>query len=335
MNKHIPLLFLILCSLAVAAQTSAKKYVFIEHFTNTKCSICASKNPAFYNLIDDYPDDIHHVSIHPPIPYVTCAFYLANPAENSAWANTYDDIDGTPRVALNGTLIPVGSPLLPATTLQTYLNQTSPLWLQVMEDGAGNGRTATVKAHSLGAIPAGGYKLYAAVVEKTVTAPPPPNNGEQIHHDVFRKMLTDVNGEVFTPATAGQSVEFNFDYTVNANWNVNEIYVVAWVKDTASNEVLNSGTQFDPPPVSGTNDPSVHTIPILPNPANDVALARIGDDRAQLLEVFAANGRRISLSAEIQEVGTVNIPLATLSAGIYFVKITGEKGVYVGKVVKQ
>lgn len=332
MQKHTLLFILFLIATTLQAQSSAKRYVFIEHFTNSRCSVCASKNPAFHTLINQHSNDIHHVSIHPPIPYSACAFYQANPSENNAWANAYN-IDGTPRVALNGTLVPASGQLLSPATLQTHLNQTSPVWVQVSETGPANARVATVKIHSLDQIPAGSYKLYVAVLEKEVDAPPPPNNGEQLHHNVFRDMLTDINGMGFTLAAAGQSVEHTFNYAVNPGWNADEIYVVAWVQNSATKEVLNSGTRFDPV-LTGTNDVAMQTIHIRPNPVSDIAFASIGEDRAKQVEIFMVNGQRVSVTFENQEVGTVSIPGATLAAGVYFLKITGEKGVYVAKMVK-
>jgi len=62
--------------------------------------------------------------------------------------------------------------------------------------------------------------------------------------------------------------------------------------------------------------------------------ARIGDDEAKQVEVYGANGQRVSVTFENQEVGILSIPTTTLTAGVYFVKITGEKGVYVAKMVK-
>ncbi len=333
MKNYRLLLFLLLAAATLQAQTSAKQYVLIEHFTNSKCSICASKNPAFYNLINQYPDDIHHISIHPSFPYNTCAFYLANTTENNA-RTSYYGVFGTPSIALNGTLQPITTPLLTTATLQEYLGNTSPLWLQVSESGPSNARVATVKAHSLSTIPAGSYKIYAAVVEKEVAAPPPPNNGEAVHHDVFRKMLPDINGSTYTPAAAGELVEFNFNYTIAPGWNADEVYVIAWVQNTANKEILNSGTRFDPPAVSSTNEAAPQTIQIQPNPVSELATARIGDDEAKQVEVYAVNGQRVAITFENQEVGILSIPTSTLTAGIYFVKITGEKGVYVAKMVK-
>ncbi len=332
MQKQTLLFILFLAALSAQAQTSAKKYVFIEHFTNSKCSVCASKNPAFYNLIDDYPNDIHHISIHPPIPYNTCAFYLANPTENNTRA-AYYSVFASPTIAINGEKQPLSTPLLSLTTLQSYLGETSPLWLQVSESGPSSARVATVKAHSLSNIPAGDYKIYVAVVEKTVAAPPPPNNGEAIHHDVFRDMLTDINGAAFTPAAVGQSVDLTYNYSIANGWDAEKIYVLAWVQNTADKAVLNSGTRFDPV-LTDVKEAAPQTVKIQPNPVTDFALAQIGDDRAEQVEVFDISGQRVTVSFENEDVGTVGVPTATLAAGVYFVKITGKKNVYVAKMLK-
>ena len=269
MYKHNLLLILLLAASALAAQTSAKKYVLIEHFTNSNCSNCGSKNPAFYNLIDDYPNDIHHISIHPPIPYASCALYQANKTENSARAGFYN-VFGTPSVALNGELQPVSSPLLTQITLENYLEQTSPLWVQVSESGPANARTGIVKLHSLSAVPGSGYKLYVALVEKTLNYQ--GGNSESVHHDVFRDMLTDIAGQDVTPAAAGQSVQFSFNYDVTP-WNDDEMYLLAWVQKSDNKEVLNSGTRFDPA-LTGTADVAVRSVSIQPNPVTDRALYR-------------------------------------------------------------
>ena len=331
MQKQLLLLTLCLLTTAHSAQTSAKRYVLIEHFTNSKCSSCARKIPAFYNLIDDYPDDIHHISIHPPYPYSTCALYQANTTENKGRSDFYG-VFGTPSVALNGVLQPISTPLLSNTTLQEYLGDTSPLWLKVEESGPNNARVATITAHSLSAIPGGSYKIYAAVMEKTINFN--GGNGELVHHDVFRKMLAGINGSDFTPAPAGQTVTHTFNFSINANWNANEIYVLAWVQNTATEEVLNSGTRFDAQ-VTGADDLPAQSVRIQPNPATSTAWAFIGDDAAQQVEVFAANGQRVAVSFENETPGTVEIATENLAPGIYFVKITGSKGFYTAKMVRE
>ncbi|MFN0037362.1 MAG: Omp28-related outer membrane protein [Saprospiraceae bacterium] len=331
MKKSSSFLFCLFMAALLSAQGSAKKYVLIEHFTNSKCSICASKNPAFYNLIGQaqYADDVHHISVHPSFPYNTCVFYQANTTENSAWTALYP-VQGTPTIAMNGSLQTPSSPMLTEAKLQTFLNQTSPLYLQVTESGPNNARMVNVKARALAEIPAGNYKIFVAIAEKTVNLQTP--NGETVHHDVFRKMLTAVAGDAFAVPAVGATSEYNYQFSIPAAWNANEVYVLAFVKEVDTKAVLNSGTRFDPI-LSGTGEALPQVVRISPNPASDFAWVELADDAAQSLELFAANGQRVSVSFENQG-SAVSIPTASLAPGIYFVKIVGKKGAYAGKFLK-
>lgn len=324
---------LLILTFALSAQNSAKKYVLLEHFTNSKCSICASKNPAFYTLIrqQQYAPDIHHISIHPSVPYNTCVFYLANTADNNAWSAIYN-IQGTPRLAINGSLIPAQSQLLRVDTLTNHLNKTSPLYLKVTETGAGASRTATIEARALSQIPGGNYKLFIAVAEKTVNQT--TSNGEAVHYDVFRDMLTPVTGQDFTPPAPGQAATFTFNYSVDAAWNASEVYVLAFVKEVDTKQVLNSGTKFDPILLLDARNLVANDISFSPNPASDITYAEIGDDNALQTEVFAVNGQRVYMAAENQG-NRVAITTTSFARGVYFVKITGEKGIYTAKMVKE
>lgn len=326
------MLFLFLSSFAIA-QNSAKKYVLIEHFTNSRCSVCASKNPAFYNLIGQaqYADDVHHISVHPMFPYPQCVFYQANTTENSAWVGLYPGVQGTPSIAINGTLQNPSTPMLTEAKLQSFLNQSSPLALQVTESGPNNARLANIKVKALGDIPPGNYKLFVAVDEKTINMQTP--NNETVHHDVFRKMLSAVSGDAFTVPATGETLDFNYEYNIPNTWNANEIYVLAFVKEIDTKQVLNSGTRFDPL-LSGVDQAVVENVRISPNPVSGFAWVELSDDVAQSVEIFASNGQRATLSFEGQG-NALSIPTNSLAPGIYFIKITGEKRAYTGKFVKQ
>ena len=331
MKKITTFLICLFLASLLSAQESTKKYVLIEHFTNSNCSSYAGRNPAFFSLIQQaqYADDVHHIAVHPMFPYSQCVFYQANTVENTAWVSLYP-VQGTPTIVLNGATQSPSNPILTAAKLQTYLDQTSPLALQVTEAGPNNARTVNVKAKAFGDIPTGNYKIFVAIVEKTINQTTP--NGESVHHNVFRKMLTAVAGDAFTAPLAGETTEFNYTYSVQNNWKADEVYVVAFVKEIATKAVLNSGTRFDPV-LSGTAEAIPTAIRISPNPTVDFAWVELADDVAQAVEVFATNGQRVSFAFE-QQGNALSISTAALAPGIYFVKITGEKGSYTGKFVK-
>jgi len=331
MKKNFPLFLCLFLASLLSAQSGAKKYLLIEHFTNSRCGVCASKNPAFYNLIGQaqYAPDIHHVSIHPVFPYSNCVFYQANTVENTAWTAQYP-VQGTPTIALNGALQNPSTPILTEAKLQTFLGQTSPLSLQVTEAGPNNARTVQVKARAWDEIPAGNYKIFVAIAEKTINQQTP--NGESVHRDVFRKMLTAVAGDPFEVPAPGETKEFNYQFSIPAGWNADEVFVLAFVKEVDTKQVLNSGTRFDPV-LSNTDGPIAQALRLFPNPASTTIWADV-DETPQSVEVFSVNGQRLSASFS-NNGNTVSIPTESLPRGIYYVKIAGENTVYTGKFVKQ
>jgi hypothetical protein len=332
MKRFILPLFLLAFFTASEAQTLAKKYVLLEHFTNSKCSICASRNPAFYNLIGQpaHADDIHHISIHPPVPYNSCVFYLANPTENATWAALYD-IQGTPRVAVNGELIPPSGALLPLATLQAELGQTSPLHVAVTETTAGTQRSVTITATALAPIPGGTYRLYAALAEKTINMV--TSNGEAVHHDVFRKMLPSMDGEAFVPPAPGQSVSFTYNYAIAAGWNGEEIFTTAFIKNTATGEVLNSGTRFDAALVSATDPAAARPLQIQPNPAGDAARVQVGPGPIHSVEIYDLGGRQFALPFQVNG-ETLTLETGALEPGVYILRVKGAAGIMVGKMMR-
>ncbi len=324
-----------LFSHALVAQTT-KKYILVEHITNSKCGICASRNPALYTLIQqpNNADDVHHVTIHPSIPYNSCRLYQANTTENEAWRNVYG-VNSTPRVSLNGTLLPPSSgALLTQSQLDGLNTQTSPLNVRVEETVNGTNRTAKVTLGSVGTLPQGNYRVFVALLEKNVKLNNPVEVTGENHYNVFRDMLTAVTGDAFTPAPQGGGVVLNYTFTANASWNANELYVLAFVKNMDTKAVENSGTRFDPTVLLGAKEMSPLSVQITPNPASDLAFAQLEDDVVESVEVFALDGSRVFLSSEPSQ-GSVEIPLNGLKSGIYVVKMTGKSGVYVGKLVKE
>lgn len=331
MQKHIITFLFAALAGGLSAQTLAKKYILIEHFTNSRCSICASRNPAFYNTINQYPNDIHHLSIHPPVPYVNCALYQHNKTDNEARANVYG-IAGTPVLAINGVEQAPGNPLISATTIQANLNKTSPLHLKVSQNIVGNTGTVTVEATSLGSIPAGNYRLFAVVVEKKLDFASP--NGETVHHDVLRQILPTAQGAVFTPAAVGQKATGTYTFTMNAAWKPSEIYVLAFVQNMDTKEVLNSGTPFDPPLSSAAPEIADNQKLLLsPNPAADRVALQLEGESLQSVEIFAADGRPVQQRTGLSGNQT-ELDLSALPAGIYLLKVTSEHGVYAKKLVK-
>jgi thiol-disulfide isomerase/thioredoxin len=329
MKKHCFLFLVFLLAAGALPAQTAKKYLLIEHFTNSWCSICKSRNPGFYNTIAPYAKDIHHISIHPSTPYAQCIFYQANKTENQARADYYSVI-GTPRVALNGIMQPNTTTLLPLTALQTALAQkTAPLAVKMTDViGGGNFKT-TVQINYDQALPSGDYVLHVMLVEKHIQLTTP--NGETDHYDVFRDQLTPAGGVSLAVGSAGMTIENTYSAPLNAAWNTTELYAIGFVQNKTTKEVLNSGSRFDV--TSAAQEVSAQSLTLQPNPAHQQAVFQLEEGNTPTdMEVYGIDGRRYNPAFSVQG-GTGHINTTELPEGVYIVKVQSARRIHTGKFV--
>lgn len=333
--KHLFTLILLLAfGLGMGQAQPVKRYLLLEHFTNSNCGTCAFRNPSFRNLIENYPDDVHHVSIHPSFPYLSCVFYQANTADNSARVNFYPDLFGTPTVYLNGEKADGGSTLISQGMLENALDQTSPLQVTVEETDNGSSRDVEVNVISADAPPSGNLRLFVMVVEKLVEQT--TGNGESEHHNVFRRFLSPSDGVAISPAAAGGSVNATYSFDLEASWEADEIYVLAFVQDVDTREVINSGTRFDPT-VTTTQGPGLVdlNVQVFPNPANDHLQLQSGVPLSGELQLFNAQGVVVK-SRTLTGQQLVQMDIRDLSPGMYILSVLQEGGQRIyEKVVKK
>lgn len=328
MKKIILSSLLLIFLIATISAQNPKRYLFLEHFTNTVCSICSTKNPPFFEKISDYPNDIHHISIHPPVPYTTCEFYIENTFENEALAITYG-INGTPQVYLWGDYVSSGA-LLPDATLQAALAQTSPISVIVSESGSTE-RLVNVSVNAYEDLLNGNdYRLFVAMVEGTVNYDAP--NGEGVHHNVFRKLLTPENGIPFETLSAGEIFDFNGSFSVSSNYVESEVYAIAWVQIFETKEVLNSGSSKDAIVNSNEEAWSDHSIQVFPNPTNNQLRVDLNENQVEMIDILNIGGET---AMSVDQLDTNNsIDIAHLNSGIYFVRILTKNGIITRKITK-
>ncbi len=329
MKKTI--LFLLLAVFVLPESFSqAKRYIFLEHFTNTRCGSCAGSNPGFFNLLTNYKNQYHHMSVHPPIPYSNCLLYQANPAGNSARMN-YHSIFGTPTVVING-LTKKSAGSVTAANLNAELNKTSPVQILVKEAGLNN-RTVNIEIKTVGNKPSGNYKLYVAAVERVLNYASP--NGEKVHYNVFRDFLNTADGETIDLANDGSSVLKSYSITIPANWVVNQIYILAWIHNADTKEVLNSGTAADV--VTSTSDVSALQFNVFPNPVEDVLHLEWQNNLplSSRLSITNVLGKEIYVSQIKAGSRDIQIPVQDYSKGIYFVRIQNGNDKVSRKWIKQ
>ncbi len=310
----------------VSGQDLPIRYATLELFTNTPCPICASQNPGLFNRLANYDGQYHLIGFYPGSPYSNCIFYQANIPQNSARVQHYTgNIFGTPTVALNGIDFKSSSGVN-TTVLDNLTGGTSWLYIDV-EETSGTSRTVTIDLQDVvgGSLSTG--RLFAVIVEKQILYNAP--NGETVHHNVFRRFLTNVSGEDVDLST-GQ-VTRNYNYDVNSAWNADETYVIAWLMDSGTKEIYNSGTRFDADFTSAINPVQpLSALSVYPNPAtSEVNITLPSGVTAADIEIFDPQGR-LMRSLPTSQGPQVQIATSNFIPGKYFIRLTSGRDVYTG-----
>jgi len=171
MLKRLPL-FLTVFFLSALTSISAQveKKVIVEHFTNSRCSVCAGRNPAFFQNLDNHPD-VLHIAIHPSSPYSNCLLNNNNPEENDARTNYYGIYGSTPKLVIQGENIAVNADYGSAEIFAPYLGQTSPISMNTnLILNSDNTVSAFVGFNAAIDNEIEGAELFLAIVEDTVFA---------------------------------------------------------------------------------------------------------------------------------------------------------------------
>ncbi len=317
MRKFLLVLALLLCQMSLVTAQIPKK-TMVEHFTNTKCSICANRNPGLNTNFDLHPQ-VLHISIHPNLPYPSCFLSQQNTADNNARTNYYGVYGSTPRIVINGS--PISSTTNYAdTSLFANFAGMSTMSIEIRQSAVGvdSIMSRIVVKRVLAGPPMSSAVLYAGLVEDTVFGN--GGNGELQHYNVLRRSLfTSVGTAVNLPGTVGDSLVMTKTEAYGGAWDPNRMATVAILQESGTKALIQSE-------LSSTDKSGVITgidlaatdackFAIFPNPAT--AFITVSGPVDPSLRYQLLNG----LGAVVGQ-GTMTsktIDVARLPAGIYFV----------------
>jgi hypothetical protein len=273
-----------------------------------------------FDRLQNYEGQYHLVSFYPGTPYSSCIFYQANQSENRARLSFYPQIFGTPTVIINGEEAR-GSAGLSNTLLDDITGNET--WLQVkVEESDGVTRDVTITLENFGGSSVGAGKLYAIVVEKEIMYFAP--NGENVHHNVFRRFLSSTNGDQ-VDLSSDIAVK-NYQYQLDAEWQADETYVIAWMTGSLSKEIINSGTKFDDLILSSEHpvEKSLQ-ISVYPNPAKSFVNVTIPEGlKSGQLKIMDLTGRTMFENVLTQGQENVSVEIISWQAGMYLVELTKD-----------
>lgn len=318
------LLTLLMFAIAELLEAQVTKTTVVEHFTNTRCGTCANKNPGFYSNLDAQ-SDVLHITFHPSSPYNTCLFSTQNKTENDARTNYYGVFGSTPQLIINGVKISPSTDFSSDALFTPFENETSPIELKINQFKYGQDSIKAqviVKVVATHTLPA--QRLFIGLIEKEVNYASP--NGENLHRDVFRKTMLEIDGKPLTlPTIIGDSLLFETKVAHNASlWNINQLYTLAILQnedDKAVNQSAAASTSdFNGP----TNLTEINTEKILvyPNPATDFVFIQNTSNPNFSCKVYTISGQLLQKTSAVEN--SLRLDIASFSPGVYLLEINGE-----------
>ncbi len=296
--------------------SQVEKTVIVEHFTNTKCGICASKNPAFYAVLDSYPN-VLHIAYHPSSPYPACIFSQHNPVENDARTNYYGIYGPTPLVVLQGEVLGIQSPMIKPEQVENELGQESDFSISIQHIlTSENTIEVTILIERVSGNGSEDISFYAVLVEKEIAYNAP--NGENLHHDVFRLVIDE---ESMSLPNIGSSKTIVKNMVINNDWVAEEMVAIGILQDPLTKEVIQSAESTSATSLFESNTHEVKVL-LYPNPVTRSLFVQPNErERFVSADVYSLLGNRMVQFTDINKMDMSGLP-----SGYYFVVLTDKSG---------
>lgn len=328
-------LFFLLLSNTAEAQT---KFLFLEHFSNTKCPNCQSSRSSIYSNLAKYEGEVNHITIHRKFPYPDCPLYLYNKEEADQRDEVYDNsvarISGTPDLVVAGNH---GSHHNLDRRIDDGKSNDVVIGLNMVETGT-NVRKAALEVRNLSSTEMSNLFVYAALVEKEVNI---TVDGDAYEiHDVFRKFLGNDGGKgtaVNTLAPGGVE-KITLQGIVPNDLSSSNVYVVAWVEERRPDSgkyriIPHNSVSIKTNTITSVDKLALteEEFSIYPNPVRtDIRIKNTSDFNPKHIRLFDVSGKELKRMT-VQR----SISVEELSAGTYYLIFDDGKNQVSRKFVKQ
>lgn len=305
------------------------KVTLVEHFTNTLCSVCSSRNPGLYQNLRAQ-QDVLHIAYHPSAPYTACILNQHNKTENDAKTNYYGVYGSTPRIVINGVVQSASANYANASIFNPFKNIAADVSILVKQTIEGDLIKSTVSVKRLTNAVLSNLKLHVMYVEDTLFYNAP--NGENQHYDVFRKAASNIQGvDITLPNNINDSLVILTQTTTNSAWNKNRIYTLAYVQSVSDKTILNAAKSN----TAKTNSTGIKTlqdigVQLFPNPTSEALYINLNNSGLNKISITnMLGGEMLNIAINNSE----KIDLTRFSKGVYFVSVENELGKTIQKVL--
>lgn len=334
------------CALGVTATdmwAQFQKNVFMEDFSSVTCVNCPQAAAIVKKIAEENRGRVLTTQWHLDLPGRNDPFYAANKPENDARSEYYQNggFNALPQVFVDGAASVGTNEATVRADVTSALSEEAPIGITVTHTRVENTVSVRVSVESEDGLP-NGYRLYAVAVEGMVhrsteyftqVHKSSPYYNETEFRDLFRTFVSPVGG-VEVEIGSNETKNYDYTYTVKDDWEPEEMYVIAWVQDEFSNEVVQVGSSPQPPSLGVHEQAAIagyaFDLPV-PNPAaagTHVALT-LGNPESVRLTLHNVRGEiakeiplgRLEAGTHQAQIGTADLPAGvytlTLHAGEY------------------
>ena len=320
---HLLIIGFLFISIHIHAQVSKK--VLVEHFTNTRCSICASRNPGFYSNLNSQPQVIH-IAFHPSAPYTACLLNNYNVSENDSRTNYYGVYGSTPRLVINGVVIASSADYSSPSIFTPYSGQAAAFIIKMSQVRTGTDsirvKITVIKQLTVSYNTA---TLFAGIFEDSIFYSAP--NGETKHYDVFRNSYTGAQGTMITlPVNPGDSVTYVKTIKLSQTLNNGRIYSLAILQHSSTKELLQAEKTMTIAKQSGTGiqTSTIENIgfDLFPNPAQSKITVKSVSPELKHFVLLNSIGKELESHSFVS---SFEIDLSVYPAGVYYIRVSNAE----------
>lgn len=359
MKRAVTLTFLILFNYFGFSQN---RVAIVEDFRGHKCGLCPGGDLVADQIVTDYDDSVIVVAIH--------AGSLASPNSSGThttdfrtaagdYYNTKFGIISNPKGLINRTeyngdlTLSKGSWV---SAVEEIIDDQSKVDIEISNGFDSLTREITISTKTMvNENLSGNYNLTILVLEDSIYDwqtdynSNPQNVEFYLFNHVLRDDINGVDGVLLIDSIAiqGDSLIKEYSYTLNENWDEEQISLVAYLSDNNTDEILQASKihlNIDSTPIdieedtvviidtiaNSTLDIKNSNLVIYPNPSKGMIYIE-SDDEILAINVFDLQGVKMFNLFKDQN----SIDLTELNNGFYIVEIKTQKSVYINKVMKK
>lgn len=343
--------------LTVNSLNLPKKNMLLEIFSSGMCTACAPWNavlhPFFISDRANTPDNRGNFCV---VKYQVDIPSVGDPCvtEQTLSRAGFYGVNSAPSFYMNGKSMPLAANeeimfRSLRDSIARYGQTSVPTGLTARLERDGN--TFRVHADITNYLPdINNYALVVCLMEDSIEHNRTMHNGEKIFYNVVRQMLPNTVGSEIIPETVGKTTSRDFEFTFDLQnpqifSSVENMSAVVFLQNTNTREVIQARYLAD-----GVNDTSIivenrpvermqKQLSVYPNPVTERCLVSfVSAIRTQAeWQILDMQGKTVFSRRILLKEGENRFETETgnLPAGLYFIRIQNEQGVFVHKMVKR